>query len=256
MATLGMYYPSKSFWHLLDPRTKTLMIFVILGTLVVSSGLEVSAFLLVSIFFYVTAGIPFKLGIEVILKFKWLLIISFVANLLFPLGKNYFTYLMTVNFLRAIDLLFRLCTIFLLGAWLSFVTKPQLLIEGLSSLLKPVRKLILPQFDLDLMMGLTLRFIPDLLEEAENIMIAQRIRGVSPKFTWRNLTIRIKSMVIPIFILSIRKSAFMAMAMKARGYRPGVQRASFEEISLKACDYCLISLSVIFLIYFLIVKVW
>jgi len=67
-----------------------------------------------------------------------------------------------------------------------------------------------------LVMGMAFRFLPLLLEEAHEIAIAQRARGV--KFYGRSRRRKLKgliSMVVPLFLSTLRRSHELAQAMEA-----------------------------------------
>jgi energy-coupling factor transporter transmembrane protein EcfT len=57
-------------------------------------------------------------------------------------------------------------------------TTPIEITDGLETLLNPLKKLNFPVHELALMMSISLRFIPTLMEETDKIMKAQTARGV------------------------------------------------------------------------------
>ncbi|KDE49725.1 hypothetical protein DI43_09970 [Geobacillus sp. CAMR12739] len=66
---------------------------------------------------------------------------------------------------------------------LTLTTTPIEVTDGVESLLGPLKKMRVPVHELALMMAISLRFIPTLMEETEKIMKAQAARGV--EFFWR-----------------------------------------------------------------------
>jgi len=241
MNKLGMYYPADSFWHSADPRSKFLLIFALMIAVMRQSMFGLLAVTLILFLLYVTAKLPVNLGLDIIIKFKWILGITFFANLFFPFRPEVgLGGAMAENWLTAITVVVRLAELLLFAVWLSLVTKPFSLVDGLNKFLKPFSKLKRSLADLTLIMSLTLRFIPELMEDAENIILAQKIRGATPGVNWRGGRTWIKCTLIPIFISSIRKSARMAVAMEARGFRPGAPRGLLEELHMRAADYLII----------------
>ena len=210
-------------------------------------GIILGLLYLITILLYRTSKLPWYLEWEVLRKFQWLLLIPFGVNLLVPFETSLFLTL-SRNYLGALIILSRLVVMLLVATWLSYVTKPLVLVEGLTLLFKPFERFA-KGLDLPLMMGLVVRLIPELLYESENIMVAQRIRGIKPGFTFKNSSGWIKSTIIPVFLSSIRKAAALAVAMEARGYRPGIRRGSIQQLKLSASDYLIIGLSFFIIIF-------
>jgi energy-coupling factor transport system permease protein len=255
MNLIGIYYPEKSFWHELDPRSKIIAVMAIMITLLASQGFGLALLCLIIILLYPISKLPWRLEWETLLKFKWLLIILFIINLSAPFNQNNWHLTIITNFSRALSVSARLIAIILIATWLSYVTKPMVLVEGFSRLLKPFERLGMDSLDIPLMMGLVVRFIPELFYESENILVAQKIRGIKPGFKISNSSSWIKSTITPLFFASIRKAAALAIAMEARGYRPGIRRSSIEELKLGLWDYLIIG-SAILLIGWQMLGIW
>ena len=60
---------------------------------------------------------------------------------------------------------------------LTLTTSPISITDGIEALLNPLKKLKLPVHELALMMSISLRFIPTLMDETDKIMKAQMARG-------------------------------------------------------------------------------
>lgn len=247
MNLIGIYYPESSFWHGIDPRSKMALVLAIMLHLMTSRGIGLVLFCLLAIGLYRTSKLPWRLEWEVLSKFKWLLLISFGVNLCFPFQDSwYFT--IRYNFSGALTILLRLAVMLEITTWLSYVTQPMTLVEGITRLFRPWERFI-KTVDVPLMMGLVVRFIPELFQESENIMIAQKIRGINPGFNFRNSSGWIKSTIIPVFLAGIRKASALAVAMEARGYRPGIRRSSILQLKLGVPDYLLIGLSLLSILH-------
>lgn len=242
MNLIGIYYPEQSFWHRLDPRSKITAVLSMMISILASQGVWLALFCLIIVLLYHASKLPWRLAMEALLKFKWLLVIPFAINLLVPFGQSLYLTI-TSNFFKALSIGSRLGAFLLAATWLSYVTKPMVLVEGISRLFKPFRRLVPGGIDIPLMMGLVVRFIPELLYESENILVAQKIRGIKPGFKIRNSSVWIKSTIIPLFLACIRKAVALAIAMEARGYRPGIERSSIEELKMGPGDYLVIGVS-------------
>lgn len=253
MNWIGIYYPVSSFWHRIDPRSKMAFVLAMMLLLLTSRGISLGLLCLVVLLLYRTSKLPWRLAWEVIRKFRWLLLIPFGVNLMVPFEESWL-FTLSRNFSGAITILLRLAVILLVATWLSYVTKPMVLVEGLTRLFKPFQRFS-KGLDLPLMMGLVVRLIPELFYESENIIVAQRIRGIKPGFTFKNSLGWLKSTIIPVFLGSIRKASALAVAMEARGYRPGIQRSSVEKLKLRFPDYVILGLSFFSIIYLIIILI-
>jgi len=103
------------------------------------------------------------------------------------------------------------------------------LTDGIESLLNPLKKIRFPVHELALMMSISLRFIPTLMDETDKIMKAQMARGVD--FTGGPFKERIKSVIpllIPLFVSAFKRAEELATAMEARGYRGGEGRTKYR----------------------------
>ncbi|MCD2476388.1 CbiQ family ECF transporter T component, partial [Staphylococcus aureus] len=72
----------------------------------------------------------------------------------------------------------RFVYLILITTLLTLTTTPIEITDGMEQLLNPLKKLKLPVHELALMMSISLRFIPTLMEETDKIMKAQMARGV------------------------------------------------------------------------------
>ncbi len=146
----------------------------------------------------------------------------------------------------------RLVLIISFSSLLTFTTKPTDLTLAIEKVLGPLKLIKLPVSELALMISISLRFIPTLLEETQKILKAQTSRGAD--FTEGNLkdkVVQIISLLIPMFIISFRRAEDLANAMEARGYIPGKKRTSLKELKWQYRD-SLYSFSFVVLTLFLI----
>lgn len=120
---------------------------------------------------------------------------------------------------------------------LTLTSTPIEITDGMESLLAPFKKIGLPTHELALMMSISLRFIPTLMQETEKIMKAQAARGV--EFTSGPIKDRMKAVVpllIPLFISSFKRAEELAIAMEARGYRGGEGRTKLRLLQWRGLD--------------------
>ncbi|GER92208.1 hypothetical protein KDW_63700 [Dictyobacter vulcani] len=121
---------------------------------------------------------------------------------------------------------------------LTMTTSPIALIEGLTLLLSPLRYLKLPIDDFALMILLALRFIPTLLDEADQLMKAQAARGADMMHgTLRERFQSLTIFFVPLVQGTLRRASELATALEARGYHDEGQRTRLYEKNLSRIDY-------------------
>lgn len=138
--------------------------------------------------------------------------------------------------LRAGFIFLRITNVIILTSLLTFTTMTTDLNYGIEALLKPLKLIKVPVDMIAMMLSLTLRYIPTLLIETEKIMKAQASRGVDFKeSTFKEKISQIISLLIPVFVISFKRSEDLGNAMEVRGYVIGQKRTRIDEyiISLK-----------------------
>ena len=101
-----------------------------------------------------------------------------------------------------------------------------------------------------MMLSIALRFIPTLFNETEKILKAQASRGVDFKeSSLGKQIIQIVSLLIPMFVISIKRASDLADAMEARGYVPGEKRTKLLKMKFRVFDYFGLIISISILIF-------
>ena len=137
----------------------------------------------------------------------------------------------------AIYIMTRLVVIITLSTILTLTTKPTDLNLGLEKVLKPFKYVGLNAEELAMIISIALRYIPTLLDEANKIMLAQASRGVD--FTegkFKDKVMQIISLLVPMFIISFKRSDELANAMEARNFIPGKLRTRIHTLSWHITD--------------------
>ncbi|KAB3535504.1 energy-coupling factor transporter transmembrane protein EcfT [Alkaliphilus pronyensis] len=240
--TIGQFYPTGSFIHELDPRTKILITFAyIVGLFIVSSFISygiVALFVLGCIF---VSKIPVKYMLKGLKPLRVIIIITFIINIFMTSGTIIYSLgplNVTVEGLyQGTFMAFRLVFLVVGTSLLTLTTSPIALTDGIENLLNPLKPIGIPAHELAMMMTIALRFIPTLLEETDKIMKAQMARGAD--FESGNIINRAKSLVpllVPLFISAFRRADELAMAMEARCYRGGDNRTRMKQLVIQKND--------------------
>ena len=131
----------------------------------------------------------------------------------------------------------RFTLLILVTSLLTLTTTPISITDGIEELLNPLKKWKVPVHELALMMSISLRFIPTLMEETDKIMKAQMARGVD--FSSGPIKERMKAIVpllVPLFVSAFKRAEDLATAMEARGYKGGEGRTKYRQLSWGMAD--------------------
>ena len=242
--TLGQYFPGKSPIHLLDPRTKLIMLVVYIVALFmadwwVSYGVM---FLFLATVIKIST-IPLKSILRGMKPLVMILIFTGVLNIFFTAGETVLVevWVITITLeglVRAAFMMLRILMLITCTFLLTYTTSPIALTDGLESLLGPLKKIKVPVHELSMMMCIALRFIPTLIEETDKIMSAQKARGAD--FENGSLMQRAKALVpilVPLFISAFRRADELATAMECRCYHGGDGRTKMKLLRYKLGDF-------------------
>ena len=234
--TLGQYFPGKSPIHLLDPRTKLIMLVVYIVALFIAAGWVSYGLMLVFLIAVIRIStIPVKSILRGMKPLVLILVFTGLLNLFFTVGEGeplvdwwIFT-IYADGITRAIMMVARILMLIAGTFLLTYTTSPIALTDGLEALMKPLAKIKVPVHELSMMMCIALRFIPTLIEETDKIMSAQKARGAD--FENGSLIERAKALIpilVPLFISAFRRADELATAMECRCYQGGDGRTKMK----------------------------
>ena len=137
----------------------------------------------------------------------------------------------------AVFIMLRLIIIVTLSTLLTITTKPTDLNLGLEHALKPLKIFRVHTEDIAMIISISLRYIPTLLDEANKIMLAQASRGVDFKEgKLKDKVMQVVSLLVPMFIISFKRSDELANAMEARSFSPGAERTRLHVLTWGRLD--------------------
>ena len=243
--TLGQYFPGKSPIHLLDPRTKLIMLVVYIVALFLASGwMAYGVMLLFLVAVIRISTIPAKSILRGMKPLVLILVFTGVLNLFFTTGEGeplvdwwIFT-IYAEGISRAVMMVARILMLITGTFLLTYTTSPIALTDGLESLMKPLAQIKVPVHELSMMMCIALRFIPTLIEETDKIMSAQKARGAD--FENGSLIERAKALIpilVPLFISAFRRADELATAMECRCYQGGEGRTKMKILRYTRWDF-------------------
>ncbi|MGX1266463.1 energy-coupling factor transport system permease protein [Rossellomorea marisflavi] len=240
---IGRYVPGHSVLHRMDPRAKLLFIFgficiVFLANNALTYGI-LGVFTLGALFL---SKLPIRFILGGLKPILWIILFTFLLHIFFTkegdvlLDLKWFA-IHEEGLRQGIFISLRFFYLILITSLLTLTTSPITITDGLETLLNPLRKIKFPVHELALMMSISLRFIPTLMEETDKIMKAQIARGA--EFTSGPIKDRLQAIVpllIPLFVSAFKRAEDLATAMEARGYQGGEGRTKYRLLSWKGRD--------------------
>ena len=252
--TLGQYFPGKSPIHLLDPRSKLILLIVYIVALFLAvSWVSYALCVVFLISCIVISRVPAKSFLRGMKPLMFILAFTVILNLFFTQGENVLVsfWVITITWeglIRALFMLIRIVMLIAATFLLTYTTSPIALTDGLESLLSPLKKIKVPVHELSMMMCIALRFIPTLIEETDKIMSAQKARGAD--FETGKLMQRVKALVpilVPLFISAFRRADELATAMECRCYQGGEGRTKMKLLRYRRRDFAAFFLGAVIL---------
>ncbi len=260
--TIGQYYKTKSILHDMDPRSKIILLVVMMIVIFsVDTVAEYALLILMSFLCIRLSRVPAAYILKG-MKPVWVLVIfTAVINLFMGGGENTIVQWGSLKItyesvMLALSMMMRVILLVVFSTLLTLTTSPMTLTTGIEKLLKPLEKIKFPSHEVAMMMSIALRFIPTLTQEAEKIMKAQKARGND--FETGGFLKKVRGMIplfVPLFISAFRRADDLAMAMEARCYHGGANRTSFKILKYKKCDYAAFAVVGVFLCVIIILRV-
>lgn len=257
---LGEYINRDSVLHHLDPRTKLIGSFSLILSFLFANNLSIyliySVLALILIFL---SKIPLTAFLKSLKYLSYILIFSSFfhifskqeGELLFKVWK-YSVY--DSGVFSAIKMMGRIILLLIFSSLLTLTTKPLDIALALETLLSPLKKIGLPIQDFSIMLSITLRFIPTILQEFNTIKMAQQARGGN--FETRNPFKKLSQyslILLPLLMSVIKKVDNLTLAMEARAFHCGLERTNFHRLKFQKIDYLafIILFSIIIFLFFL-----
>ncbi|AVQ97682.1 energy-coupling factor transporter transmembrane component T family protein [Oceanobacillus sp. M65] len=240
---IGQYVPGNSLVHKLDPRTKiTLIFFFVFIVFLANNVVSYSILALFALASMVTSRVPIRFIMKGLTPVWFLIVFTFILHII--VTKEGTIWLEIYSFqiysggvFQGIAISLRFFLLILITSLLTLTTTPIEITDAIEDMLHPLKKVKFPVHELALMMSISLRFIPTLMQETEKISKAQASRGVD--FRTGSIKDRAKAVVpllIPLFVSAFKRAEELAMAMEARGYKGGEGRTKLRELKINARD--------------------
>ena len=235
---LGRYIPGNSIVHRLDPRSKLVaMILLIMIVFWANNPITNLILFVVTGIFVALSEVPLSFFIKGLRSMFFLIAFTTLFQLFFISGGQVlfemgFIKITSYGIEQAGIIFCRFVLIIFFSTLLTLTTMPLSLATAVESLLGPLKRFKVPVHEIGLMLSMSLRFVPTLMDDTIRIMNAQKARGVD--FGEGNVIQKVKAMIpilIPLFATSLKRADSLATAMEARGYQGGNGRSQYRQLN-------------------------
>lgn len=235
---LGRYIPGNSIIHRLDPRSKLVaMILLIIIVFWANNPITNLILFIATGIFVILSEVPLSFFIKGLRSMFFLIAFTTLFQLFFISGGQVlfemgFIKITSYGIEQAGIIFCRFVLIIFFSTLLTLTTMPLSLATAVESLLGPLKRFKVPVHEIGLMLSMSLRFVPTLMDDTIRIMNAQKARGVD--FGEGNVIQKVKAMIpilIPLFATSLKRADSLATAMEARGYQGGNGRSQYRQLN-------------------------
>jgi energy-coupling factor transport system permease protein len=222
----GQYITGDSIIHQLDPRTKIIGCFILIFA--AAWPHHQIPILLFNIGCIIIFACISQVGTNRLLRglvsLRMFFLLTFICQVLLTReGLILFSWgainITNEGILAGVSIFLRLVMLYLAASLLTMTTSPLKLAKGIESLLYPLNYLRVPADKISMIINISLRFVPLVLEQADIIIKAQKSRGAC--FDSGPLLLRLKNVLavlIPLLAASLQRAFDLAMAMESRCY--------------------------------------
>ena len=192
---------------------------------------------------FVAAGLRLATFAATLQPFWWLLAFTFTVHAAMVPGEHFLLYVpfldltithegITIGLLMSA----RLTIAITLASLLTLTTTPSKLTDALTRMLRPFRRFGFPTQEFAMMVTISIRFIPVLMDEAERLRRAQVSRGADFSGGPLQRARKLVPLVVPLFLSAFARADRLALAMESRAYGCGVERTSYRQLSFGRLD--------------------
>ncbi len=241
---ISKYIPLNTIIHNLDPRTKIFfVIWYLVDVFIAYNVIEFSILFLVLVAIVILSKTTPAFLMSSVKAVSILIVFTSFIHLVFNkkgevllevLGWKIYSgaflgiVLITVRFILVVAIM----VVFMA------TTSPTEITSAIEKSLGFLEKIGIPISTFALVLSISLRFIPTILEETNRIINAQVSRGSD--FNEGNLIQKIKKFIpilIPLFIATLKRADELATAMEVRGYSTTGVRSKYKVLKYSKLDY-------------------
>lgn len=253
MLSIGQYLPTGSALHRLDPRVRLLGVLLVGCALLVRGQVTVLLLgLVVVILLLAVARIPLAHALRGLRPLWPLFLLLLAFQLLFyphrqavaagspALWQAGRFVVSSAGITALVALWLRMVALVLLLTLLTSIADATDLVHAVEGLFRPLQRIGFPAHELALVLVVALRFLPLLAREADRLVKAQAARGADFGRGGGRIVQRVRRtfpLLIPLFVIALRRAEELAVAMEARGYVGGRGRSHFVRLRMRPTDW-------------------
>ena len=195
---LSLYVPGDSVVHRLPAGTKLLILFAASVALFAISGIPVHAGELVVV-----------AGLFLVARLPWQETLHQLRPALIFLVPIFLFHVFITDWVLGLETVLRILVLLLLAVLVTLTTKLSDMIDVIERVTQPLRHVGVNPSKVGMMLSMVIRFIPLMVREAQEILEAQRARGLDRSAI---------ALLVPLLIKTLKMADDLSDAIDARGY--------------------------------------
>ena len=197
---LSLYVPGDSFVHRAPAAAKLAILLVGGAALFVVSSIPLHA-----------AELALLVGLFRAARLPWRDTFRQLRTALIFLVPIFLFHVFITDWALGLETVLRILVLLLLAVLVTLTTKQTDMIDVLEAAVRPLRHVGINPSRTGMMLSMVLRFVPMMMREAQEVLEAQRARGLD-----RNAI----ALLMPLLIKTLKMADDLSEAIEARGYDP------------------------------------
>ena len=195
---LSLYIPGDSLVHRMNAGTKLALLFVGSIALFAVSNIPLHIGELVAV-----------VGLFHLARLPWRAALRQLRTAIFFMVPIFLFHVFLTNWVLGLETVLRILALLLFAVLVTLTTKLSDMIDVLERAFRPLAYLGINPSKISMMLSMVIRFIPLMMREAQEILEAQRARGLD-----RNAI----AVLVPLLIKTLKMADDLSDAIDARGY--------------------------------------
>ena len=197
---LSLYVPGDSFVHRAPAAAKLAVLLICGAALFVVSSIPVHA-----------AELALVAGLFHAARLPWRDAFRQLRTALIFLVPIFLFHVFVTDWALGLETVLRILVLLLLAVLVTLTTRTTDMIDVLEAAVRPLRHVGVNPSKTGMMLSMVIRFIPMMMREAQEVLEAQRARGLD-----RNAV----ALLMPLLIKTLKMADDLSEAIEARGYDP------------------------------------
>ena len=197
---LSLYVPGDSFVHRAPAAAKLAILLICGAALFVVSSIPVHA-----------AELALVAGLFHAARLPWRDTFRQLRTALIFLVPIFLFHVFVTDWTLGLETVLRILVLLLLAVLVTLTTRTTDMIDVLEAAVRPLRHVGVNPSKVGMMLSMVIRFIPMMMHEAQEVLEAQRARGLDRSAI---------ALLMPLLIKTLKMADDLSEAIEARGYDP------------------------------------